>query len=350
MVVWGGFDGTFLGTGGRYDPDTDGWSSVSLTGAPLPRYDHTAVWTGTRMIVWAGTDGGYLASGGQYDPAADTWTATSLTGVPQGRYNHEAIWTGQTMLVWGGYAGMVLNTGGRYDPAGDSWLSISGAGAPSPRDLHTAVWTGSYMLIWGGRPAIQTGGRYAIEHTVDGDGDGLSECDGDCDDLNAATFPGATEVCDGQNNDCDDPNWPAVPAGEEDADGDSYRGCANDCDDTDANTYPGAPEINDGKDNQCEGSGLVDELTGTTGFFDPNDLTEYSWPAQPGATSYEVARADDPQFTVGCMTVTRSETFWQDPDLPADGAFFYYLVRPLAPNVGSWGENSENIERTNICP
>ena len=36
------------------------------------------------------------------------------------------------------------------------------------------------------------------------DGDSYTENDGDCNDGNAAVYPGATEVCDGVANDCDD--------------------------------------------------------------------------------------------------------------------------------------------------
>jgi len=32
---------------------------------------------------------------------------------------------------------------------------------------------------------------------------GSTEAAGDCDDTRATTFPGATEVCDGADNDCD---------------------------------------------------------------------------------------------------------------------------------------------------
>ena len=39
--------------------------------------------------------------------------------------------------------------------------------------------------------------------TVDDDGDGFSEEQGDCDDTNADLSPGATEVCDEIDNDCD---------------------------------------------------------------------------------------------------------------------------------------------------
>ena len=54
MIVWGGTGGSFLNTGGRYNPITDGWTATSATGAPTGRGLHTAVWTGSEMIVWGG--------------------------------------------------------------------------------------------------------------------------------------------------------------------------------------------------------------------------------------------------------------------------------------------------------
>ena len=37
----------------------------------------------------------------------------------------------------------------------------------------------------------------------DADGDGVTSCQGDCDDTLADLFPGNPEVCDGRDNDCD---------------------------------------------------------------------------------------------------------------------------------------------------
>jgi N-acetylneuraminic acid mutarotase len=171
MIVWGGF-GSFgiLDTGGRYSPASDTWLPTSTVSAPAVRDSHTAVWTGSAMIVWGGEpgSGGAAATntGGRYDPASDSWVATATAGAPAPRLDHTAVWTGTEMIVWGGWSGSFsyFGDGGRYDPSTDTWRATSGASAPSPRGLHSAVWTGTQMLVWGGSDTysvFNTGGRYS---------------------------------------------------------------------------------------------------------------------------------------------------------------------------------------------
>lgn len=52
------------------------------------------------------------------------------------------------------------------------------------------------MLVWGGygNSELDNGGRYALGNSVDDDGDGLSECDGDCNDMDAGAFALPAEV------------------------------------------------------------------------------------------------------------------------------------------------------------
>jgi hypothetical protein len=76
MIVWGGVnDITILNSGGRYDPNTDTWTSTSMTNAPDVRVWHTAVWTGTEMVVWGGfnSPNSYRNTGGRYNPGTDSW-------------------------------------------------------------------------------------------------------------------------------------------------------------------------------------------------------------------------------------------------------------------------------------
>ena len=75
------------------------------------------------------------------------------------------------------------------------------------------------------------------------------------------------------------------------------------------------------------------------------------WPygGQCGANLYEVARSAQPDFSLDCIIVETIDTFWFDPEIPSDGSVFYYLNRPLLPNAGSWGQDSELLERMVPC-
>lgn len=179
MMVWGGeyldfyYHWWALNSGGRYDPAQDKWLPISMVGAPSPRRDHAAVWTGTEMLVWGGNPNipgtGFipnLGDGARYNPLTDQWQAMSSFNAPAGRAFHAAVWTGELMIVWGGMIGKVgpmTNTGGRYDPQTNSWTPTSPTNVPLPRKSHTAIWTGSQMIVWGGHYSSNTrppGGKY----------------------------------------------------------------------------------------------------------------------------------------------------------------------------------------------
>ncbi len=82
----------------------------------------------------------------------------------------------------------------------------------------------------------------------DADGDGVTICAGDCDDFAPGVRPGALEVCDGVDTDC------SGDVDDRDLDGDGASACGTDCDDSDPTAYPGAPEACDAVDSDCDGS------------------------------------------------------------------------------------------------
>jgi hypothetical protein len=95
--------------------------------------------------------------------------------------------------------------------------------------------------------------------------------DTDCDDANATISPGAPEICDGLDNDCDE-----ATDEDFDADGDGHApigacDAGDDCDDANPDVFPGAPELcNDAVDNDCDGNKSVCLFSGP---YDLEDAT-----------------------------------------------------------------------------
>ncbi len=117
---------------------------------------------------------------------------------------------------------------------------------------------------------------------TDADADGYPEGE-DCDDDDPAINPGATEVCDGIDNDCDDDIDEGVTTtfyADEDTDSygdptvyedaceapEGYVTDDADCDDTNPAINPAATEVCDGSDNNCDDA--IDEGVTTTFYAD----------------------------------------------------------------------------------
>ncbi len=153
MIIWGGQSGTSVyGDGARYNPVTQIWSAVNSTGAPAARTAHTAIWTGSEMIIFGGWNrSSHFNDGARYNPTTNVWTPLPTLNAPASRKWHDAVWTGSKMIIFGGEQGFpTYPNGAIWDLTTNAWSALTTTGAPANRAFPRAVWTGNEMFIWGG--------------------------------------------------------------------------------------------------------------------------------------------------------------------------------------------------------
>jgi hypothetical protein len=198
-----------------------------------------------------------------------------------------------------------------------------------------------------GDPAINPGASEIRGNTIDEncdgiaedtDGDGLTIGEGDCLDSNADVYPGAPQICDGLNNDCSDANWPLLTGTNDgDDDGDGLSECAGDC----APTVGSVQVVPGYVGDTVRLSGGAVASVGWLKILQANAYHVYSSTLAPVPTG---------DFTVG-LTCLVSESA-QNPvdgggDPPLGGAIVYIVEGTNRCGSGGIGESSDSTPRTN---
>ena len=235
-------DGTLLG------------SEVRVTEAGGRSQDPSLAWTGSEWgVTW--TDN---RDGGVYEVY---FTRLDATGAKIGgdiRLTNTSASSQLARIEWSGARyGVAWHESGEQqfvllDSSGTRLHApiVLGRGACTGAN-PSFVWNGSgWMFVWNDCGLDEIAYTRVGCDCTDGDGDAVTNCR-DCDDADESVYPGATQLCDGINNDCDDAAWPTVSVAELDDDGDNFAECAGDCDDTAITVYPAAPQLCDGLNNDC---------------------------------------------------------------------------------------------------
>jgi hypothetical protein len=160
---------------------------------------------------------------------------------------------------------------------------------------------GLAVLLWGcsgdGEEPPTKDAVEVIGDDEDGDGyDSILDGGQDCDDTDSSVHPGAVELCDGLDQDCDgEADNGAMQTVYEDLDGDGYGndateylGCeppegwvpdGGDCNDDDSALHPGATELCNGLDDDCNEGSIEAALIGDDSY---ESLADAVTASQPG--------------------------------------------------------------------
>lgn len=259
--------------------DPAGTINVVPSAAMAPTGNNVVVWVDSRSgaegEVWGQRfDASGQPVGGNFQVSNDgetLWDRPEVAMLDDGQFI--VVWTINLDPASGGTLDSLRARGRVFDAASNP---LGPAFTVPDQDVgsggvNAATDGAAYYLSWIDERTGGLGNAYfkklgpAGPGGTDGDGDGFTVMQGDCDDTDVTSYPGAAEQCDGNDNACSG----GVPADETDADGDGYVECApwldtqgdqpqiqggGDCNDTSGAISPVAAEAcSNAIDDDCDG-------------------------------------------------------------------------------------------------
>jgi hypothetical protein len=156
MILFGGYDGSYLDDTWEYDYSTNAWTLLTTTGSPTTReWSSLAYDSGNDVFVLFGGFGpGPLADTWEYDPGTQTWTETTPGFSPGTMVSYNLVYdasAGRTILGGQGFISSTFETWA-YDASLDSWTVMSPASDPGNRGFHSFTYMPSIgrSVLFGG--------------------------------------------------------------------------------------------------------------------------------------------------------------------------------------------------------
>jgi hypothetical protein len=243
LFLFGGIDFSSGSHGDSWEWDGSSWTEVTPPSSPHPRWGHAMAYDSdrARVILFGGYDVGSGEMADTWEWDGSIWRNLTPAVSPPARFAHGLAYDAvrRRVILFGGMGigGTLLDDTWEWD--GASWVDVTAAGSPPARQAHSIVFDGTrgrVVLFGGDGVSGQLADTWEHGRSVETACDGLDDnadgqtddgcdddsdgyCDaamtitgspavcangaGDCDDSNPAVHPGAAEICDGVDQDCD---------------------------------------------------------------------------------------------------------------------------------------------------